>query len=205
MSLATVAAVVNIGSGINSIVQSNKNKSGGGGTTDQAAQAADPFGQFRTQYAQEFGKQYNNLANFNPADVTKDPNYQFQLDQGIGAINKGAAASGMLGSGTRMLDLEKFGQGLASSFSDKQFGRGLSLLQMLGGASGATTGNPAAAGSAIMNGNNNAAAQGNYGLNSITSGLNGLGKVNWSNFNPFNGGGSGTGADVWGGPGGYAP
>lgn len=178
MSLATVASVVGIGAGINSIVQSNRNRSGGGGTTDQAAATADPFSQFRTQYGQELGKQYNTLANFNPANVSQDPNYQFQLDQGIGAINKGAAASGMLGSGTRLLDLEKYGQGLASSFSDKQFGRGLSLLQLLGGFSGATTGSPATAANAITQGNANSANQLNSGLGNIMSGLGGLSR-NW--------------------------
>lgn len=200
MSLATVAAVVGIAAGANSIYQSTKDKPGGGGTTDAAANAADPFAQYRNQYAQQFGQQMNNLTNFNPADVTKDPNYQFQFDQGIGAINKGAAASGMLGSGTRMLDLEKFGSGLASSFSDKQFSRGLSLLQMLGGASGATSGNMGAASNAITNGANNANGQLNSGLGNIMSGLKGLSR----GTNPFTGNtnGSGTGGnDIWAGSG----
>lgn len=195
MSLATVAAVVGIGAGVNSIVQSNKNKPGGGGTTDAAANAADPFGPFRAQYGQELGAQYNRLQNFDPNSVTSNPEYQFQLDQGLGAINKSAAASGMLGSGNRLMDLQKYGQGLASSFADKQYGREMSLLQMLGGFSGATTGSPGGAASAMLSGQQFAAGQQNYGLNSITSGLNGI--SDWWNKRPIGPGtnpnGNGTG------------
>jgi len=95
MFLTTIAAVVGIGAGINSIVQSNRNEPGGGGATDEATRAADPFGPFRAQYGQELGAQYNRVQNFDPNQITQNPEYQFQLDQGMGAINKSAAASGM--------------------------------------------------------------------------------------------------------------
>lgn len=177
MFLSTIAAVIGIGTGIKNLVGGNKNAPGGGGTTDQAQAAADPFGPLRSLYGQELGKQYGDLQRFDPNDVTRDPEYQFQLEQGLGAINKGAAASGMLGSGTRMMDLQKYGQGLASSFADRSYNRKASLLQMLGQFSGATTGSPAAASNAIMNGANSAYSQQNSGLNSIASGLNGVGPL----------------------------
>jgi len=175
MSLAVVASVVSIGTGINGIIQSNK-KQNNAGTPQDAAQAADPFGPLRSLYGQELGLQYGNLQRFDPNDVTGDPEYQFQLEQGMGAINKGAAASGMLGSGTRLMDLQKYGQGLASSFADRSYNRKASLLQMLGGFSGATTGSPAGAANALMQGQNNAYNQQRQGLGDIVSGLGGLGR-----------------------------
>lgn len=48
-----------------------------------------------------------------------DPGYQFALEQGTQAIDRGAAARGMLGSGARLKDLTRFGQGLANQqYSD---------------------------------------------------------------------------------------
>lgn len=188
MSLAVVASVVSIGTGINGIIQSNK-KQNNAGTPQDAAQAADPFGPLRSLYGQELGLQYGNLQRFDPNDVTKDPEYQFQLEQGMGAINKGAAASGMLGSGTRLMDLQKYGQGLASSFADRSYNRKASLLQMLGGFSGATTGSPASAGNALMQGQNNAYNQNRQGMGDIISGLGGLGRgLNGQQPRPYMGG-----------------
>lgn len=184
MFLSTIAAIVSIGSGINGIIQNNK-KQNNAGTPQDAAQAADPFGPLRSLYGAELGLQYGNLQRFDPNDVTRDPEYQFQLEQGMGAINKGAAASGMLGSGTRMMDLQKYGQGLASSFADRSYNRKASLLQMLGQFSGATTGSPSGAANALMQGQNNAYNQGRQGWGDVMSGLGGLSHI----FNrPISGG-----------------
>jgi hypothetical protein len=202
MFLSTIAAVIGIAGGVNSIYQSNKSKPGAGGATDDAARAADPFGQFRTGFGQQLTGQFGSLTNPNPQDIANDPNYQFQLQQGMGAVNKGAAASGMLGSGTRLLDLQKMGQGLASNFEDKQWGRNMSILQMLGQFSGATTGSPGGAANAMMQGNANSQNQLNGGLGNIMSGLGGLSRSNWSLGNM---GGSGGAPDpmIWNNGGGY--
>jgi hypothetical protein len=106
----------------------------------EAGRLSDPFGPQRGQYQ----TQLNSLMS-DPNSITQSPAYQFRLNQGIGAIDAGAAAKGMLGSGNRMMELEQFGQGLASQEYDNQFNR-LALL------SGATTGSPAAAGSNLMEG-----------------------------------------------------
>jgi hypothetical protein len=203
MSLATVASVVGIAGGVKNLLGSKKTAPGGGGTTDAAVQAADPFAGQRGYFGLETIGRYRDLDNFDPNEILNDPNYQFQLEQGLGAIDKGAAASGMLGSGTRLMDLQKFGSGLASNFADRQFNRKMSILQMLGGLSGATTGSPAAAAGAIQAGANNASAQSNYGLNSITSGLNGLSKVNWSGMWNGKAGGSAPGGLLWNDDGGW--
>lgn len=57
-----------------------------------------------------------------PADMsafTESPDYQFNLSQGLGAIDKSAAARGGLYSGATMKAAQRFGSGLASQqFSD---------------------------------------------------------------------------------------
>jgi len=50
----------------------------------------------------------------NPSSITDTPGYKFAYNQGLEAVNRTAAAKGMLGSGNRLYDLTKFGQGLAS-------------------------------------------------------------------------------------------
>ena len=50
----------------------------------------------------------------NPSSVESTPGYQFAYNQGLEAVNRTAAAKGQLGSGNRLYDLTKFGQGLAS-------------------------------------------------------------------------------------------
>lgn len=50
----------------------------------------------------------------NPSSIQNDPSYQFRLGQGTQAINRSAAAKGMLGSGNVLAELAKFGQGMAS-------------------------------------------------------------------------------------------
>lgn len=47
-------------------------------------------------------------------DVQKDPGYQFRQREGMGALQAGAAARGMLGTGTFGRDIMNYGQELAS-------------------------------------------------------------------------------------------
>lgn len=47
-------------------------------------------------------------------DVTKDPGYQFRMDQGIEALDKSAAARGRLLSGAQQKGLTEYAQGVAS-------------------------------------------------------------------------------------------
>lgn len=57
-----------------------------------------------------------------------DPGYQFQLEQGIGAIDKSAAARGNLNSGATLKALQGYGQGMA----DQSYGNYLQRLMGLG-------------------------------------------------------------------------
>lgn len=57
-----------------------------------------------------------------------DPGYQFALEQGIGAIDKSAAARGNLNSGATLKALQQYGQGMA----DQSYGNYLARLMALG-------------------------------------------------------------------------
>lgn len=58
------------------------------------------------------------------AALMNSPGYQFRLDQGNQAINRSAAAKGMLGSGNTLAELARYGQGYASN----EYGNRLSQL-----------------------------------------------------------------------------
>ena len=86
---------------------------------------ADPFWNQRAGYQTKLADLLKN-----PGEMTSSPMYQFAMDQGMDAVNRTAAAKGLLGSGNRLADLTKFGQGLAS----QQFFPMAELLSKLSGA-----------------------------------------------------------------------
>lgn len=114
-----------IGAGLNYATQS--------GSSGQPSQMADPFAAQRPQYMQQL--QQMMTGGFTPTD----PSYGFRMSQGTENLNRGLAASGQMGSGAQMAQLQQYGQGMASQEYGKQFDR-LSLL------SGAQSGSPAGAG-----------------------------------------------------------
>lgn len=63
--------------------------------------------------------------NFNQSDA-----YKWNFEQGREAVNRTAAAKRMLGSGNRLSELTKFGQGLASQEYGNEFNRQLALKQL---------------------------------------------------------------------------
>ena len=56
-----------------------------------------------------------------PTSVTKMPGYQFGMDTGIQAVNRGAGASGLLNSGNRLQALQDFGQNYAGTWIDRMW------------------------------------------------------------------------------------
>lgn len=83
-----------------------------------------------------FGKEYNADTGEFGKELSQEermkyfqenPNYQYQLDQGIGAIDRSAASQGMLQSGNTMKEVQKYGQNLAnegySSYIDTLLGQ----------------------------------------------------------------------------------
>src|SRR5580700_5745402 len=103
----------------------------------QEAQTAfnqsNPMGAYRPTYAADL----LNLIQ-NPSSVTSLPGYQFQMGQGVQAIDRSAAAPGGtgFGSGAEGAALTQFGQGLASNFYNQQVG----VLGNLAGAGISPTG-----------------------------------------------------------------
>jgi hypothetical protein len=92
----------------------------------------------------------------------QSPGYQFQLQQGLRAVDAGAAAKGMLRSGATLKDEETFGQGLANQDFTNYYNRlmGLSTLGENAATGGASTANQAGV-SAQQAGNTQASIYGN--------------------------------------------
>jgi hypothetical protein len=67
--------------------------------------------------------------NFDPSQLANTPGYQFQLQQGVNAIDASAARGGNLNSGARLLELQKFGQGLADQTYGQEYARQMGQQQ----------------------------------------------------------------------------
>lgn len=76
----------------------------------------------------------------------QSPGYQFQMDQGLRAVDSAAAAKGMVRSGATLKAEQTFGQGLANSDFGTYYNRlmGLSTLGENAAAGGASTANTSA-------------------------------------------------------------
>lgn len=59
---------------------------------------------------------------------TSDPSYQWRYDQGQKAVERSAAARGLLQSGNAAIELQQYGQGMASQEYGAQFNRTLSAM-----------------------------------------------------------------------------
>jgi len=123
----------------------NKNQKDANKGQGAAAAAADPFASERDAYQVDLKKLMT--GKFDPTD----PSYKWRFDQGMEAVNRGAAASGLLNSGNRLAQLQDYGQGQASTEYANQFSR---LSQL----AGANVGSPAAAGQIIQSNQANTAA-----------------------------------------------
>lgn len=79
----------------------------------------------------DFSSYQNSLADLlrDPSKVQQTAGYQFALDQGNQAINRSAAAKGMLNSGNVLAELAKFGQGMASQQYDTEVNRLANLMR----------------------------------------------------------------------------
>jgi hypothetical protein len=63
------------------------------------------------------------LRDFTIDDFHKDPAYDFTLSEGQKALDRSAAAKGVLGSGTYLKDLTKYNQDFANTKYDESFNR----------------------------------------------------------------------------------
>jgi len=71
-----------------------------------------------------------------PTKLQAMPGYQFQMDQGLQALNRGLAGRGHLNSGNRDIELTKYGQGLAA----QQYGSMAGMLIRAGAGAGQQAG-----------------------------------------------------------------
>lgn len=141
--------------------------------TGAAASAADPFASQRGQYQQQLQAMMQPGSSFSP----QDPSYAFRLKTGMDTVNAGAASSGMLNSGNRLLALENYGQGAASQEYANQFSR---LSQL----AGANVGSPAAAGQ-IINGANSGQQAGASAIgNAVGTAITGWGNSYSNSYTP---------------------
>lgn len=65
---------------------------------------------------------------YNPADVEKDPAYQFQLSEGLKAVQRAAAAGGTLNSGGTLKALTKYASGVTAGYENQDYGQALSTF-----------------------------------------------------------------------------
>ena len=177
--LGTIAAVVGIAGGINSLTGggvsdmlgfSSSDDRVGGGTGSGVQQAADPFAPYRANLASMYSGYLQPGANMSPTTM---PGYSaFQtgvLDPAMEASKRSAAASGMGMSGKEQAALQDVGQrGYYGFMTD--------YLNRLAQGSGAVYNPATAAGMGVNQGNlNNAGVM--QGLGSLATGLSGLNKA----------------------------
>jgi hypothetical protein len=143
-------------------------------------------------------------APFTAAQYQQSPGYQFQMNQGLNAINNTASARGGVNSGNTLKSLTQYGTGLANqdyqqayqnyvAQQNQQFGQ----LQTLAGSGQNAAANLGALGSQVGSsvgsniiGAGNASAAGQVATaNTIGNSLNSLGS-NYLLYNALNGGGS---------------
>lgn len=85
----------------------------------QAYMQGDPTGGYGAQMQSLMQGQFS----------TNDPSYQWRLQQGQGAVERSAAARGLLNSGQAAIELMNYGQGAASTEYQAQFNRTLQAMQ----------------------------------------------------------------------------
>lgn len=144
-----ISNLLNIGSGIYGMMQSNKMMD----LAQQAAQMQDPFGPQRPQYQAALANLYAN-----PSSITSMPGYQ----AGLNAVERKMASQGYLGSGNMMAALSQYG----GDFFDKEVAR----LSMLSGAQFAPTG-----GNALLTGTQFGNDLASRSLATLGYGVRGLG------------------------------
>lgn len=128
-------------------IKKNKNSPNGmpvyqGGSTNYQQAQFDPWSKYRGaagdklwQMAQgdpsnDFqSKLMAMMSNGNGGFTTSDPSYQFRFDQGQKALERSLAAKGLLNSGNAAIELQQYGQGMASQEFGAQFQRLLGGMQ----------------------------------------------------------------------------
>jgi hypothetical protein len=112
----------------------------------------------------------------NPSTLSSQPDYQFELSQGLNAAKNGAASRGMAYSGAQDKALTRFGQGLASTKLNDSFDRLARVAGLGAGPAQTSANNGLTLGSTIGAGDLYTGALIQQGIN------NTLGNWNYSQF-----------------------
>lgn len=88
---------------------------------------------------------------FDPSAVTRTPGYDFRFKQGVQALDRSAAARGLLGTGGYGQALSRYGQDYASDEFNNYYTRLASLLNLGFGAAGQSGNYAQTAGSGVAN------------------------------------------------------
>jgi hypothetical protein len=170
-NLGGVASVVGIASGVSNILGGG----GGGGGSSGAGNVAggaiyDPFADYRKPYANKLTDLVNN-----PASITSAPFYQFGFGQGLEALRRSQASTGLTGSGAQGIQLQNYGQNFANTAYQNLFANYSALSGATQGLSNVTTQN-------ALNSQNQQA-----GWSAIGQGVGALGSI-YNNYssNPYN-------------------
>lgn len=142
----------------------------------QYLDARKDFAPYREVGVQSLGSLRDLILGGDFSKFHASPGYQFRMDQGVQAVDRGASARGMLGSGQRLKELTNYGQGLASD----EYGNYLNQLYNLAGYGQTATQNTAQLGANAAQGYGNAIANAGYlrgsgygaAGNSLTGGIN---------------------------------
>ncbi len=126
-------------------------------------------------------------------DMTKDPGYQFRMDQGTKALNASAAARGQANGGAQMMALSRYGQDYASGEYNNAYNRQFSRLSELAGFGQNANAADTAAGNQYSTnyGNNvmgaaNAQSAGTIATANAQAGMLNNGVNTWMNYNMMN-------------------
>lgn len=146
-----VPAAVGVGS---ALIGSNASKSAANTAAAASDRAADVtlqmFNQNRSDLAPFREAGLRGLAQYEGTlgpSFQESPGYRFAFDEGVRAIDRGASARGLLGSGGRLRELTRYGQGVAN----QEFGGYQNRLASLAGIGQTATGTTAALGANAAN------------------------------------------------------
>lgn len=124
------------GAGINRVDQSTGNANDVlGGVLGKETANLDPYLKAGQQGLEGLTQGYAPGGQFtkqfeapNPNDISNTPEYQFQLQEGMKALTRAAAATGSLGTGGTLKAITRYGQGLASTSYQQAYNNALTTF-----------------------------------------------------------------------------
>jgi hypothetical protein len=120
-SMFTTSKLSDVLSGLSNINTTNDNEEELLKAQREAQGYMSPYYQAGTGALTKLQSRLNN--GFNPGDLTQDPGYQFQLEQGNRNLNRSLGAQGALFSGRALTAAQDYGQGLAGQTYQNAFNR----------------------------------------------------------------------------------